>query len=66
MANLFEKTNFGSIELANRIVMAPLTRMRSSQPGNVPNALMATYYAPRATAGLIVSEATQVSQQGQG
>lgn len=66
MANLFEKTNFGSIELANRIVMAPLTRMRSSQPGNVPNALMATYYRQRATAGLIVSEATQISQQGQG
>jgi N-ethylmaleimide reductase len=66
MANLFEKTNFGSIELANRIVMAPLTRMRSSQPGNVPNALMATYYSQRATAGLIISEASQVSQQGQG
>lgn len=66
MANLFEKTSFGSIELANRIVMAPLTRMRSSQPGNVPNALMAKYYAQRASAGLIISEATQVSQQGQG
>jgi N-ethylmaleimide reductase len=66
MTNLFEKTNFGSIELANRIVMAPLTRMRSSQPGNVPNALMATYYAQRASAGLIISEASQISQQGQG
>jgi N-ethylmaleimide reductase len=66
MANLFEKISFGSIELANRLVMAPLTRMRSSQPGNVPNALMATYYAQRATAGLIISEASQVSQQGQG
>lgn len=66
MANLFEKTNFGSIELNNRLVMAPLTRMRSSQPGNVPNALMATYYAQRASAGLIISEASQVSQQGQG
>ena len=66
MANLFEKTKFGPIELANRIVMAPLTRMRSSQPGNVPNTLMATYYAQRATAGLIISEATQISQQGQG
>jgi N-ethylmaleimide reductase len=48
------------------MVMAPLTRMRSSQPGNVPNALMATYYAQRASAGLIISEASQVSQQGQG
>lgn len=66
MPTLFEKISFGSIPLANRIVMAPLTRMRSSQPGNVPNSLMATYYAQRATAGLIVSEATQVSQQGQG
>ena len=66
MPNLFEKTSFGSIELANRIVMAPLTRMRSSQPGNVPNALMATYYAQRASAGLIISEASQISQQGQG
>lgn len=66
MSHLFEKISFGSIELKNRLVMAPLTRMRSSQPGNVPNALMATYYSQRATAGLIVSEATQVSQQGQG
>jgi len=66
MSNLFEKTSFGSIELANRIVMAPLTRMRSSQPGNVPNALMATYYAQRASGGLIISEASQISQQGQG
>jgi N-ethylmaleimide reductase len=66
MPNLFEKTSFGSIELANRIVMAPLTRMRSSQPGNVPNALMTKYYAQRASAGLIISEASQISQQGQG
>lgn len=66
MSNLFESTNFGSIELSNRIVMAPLTRMRSSQPGNVPNSLMAKYYAQRASAGLIISEATQISQQGQG
>ena len=66
MPHLFEKISFGSIQLSNRLVMAPLTRMRSSQPGNIPNALMATYYAQRATAGLIVSEATQVSQQGQG
>ena len=66
MPHLFEKVTFGSIALANRMVMAPLTRMRSSQPGNVPNALMATYYAQRASAGLIISEASQVSQQGQG
>lgn len=66
MPTLFDKTNFGSIELANRVVMAPLTRMRSSQPGDVPNALMAKYYAQRASAGLIISEASQISQQGQG
>ena len=66
MSHLFEKVTFGSIVLANRIVMAPLTRMRSSQPGNIPNTLMATYYAQRASAGLIISEASQVSQQGQG
>jgi len=46
--------------------MAPLTRMRSKQPGNIPHELNALYYAQRASAGLIISEATQVSQQGQG
>ena len=46
--------------------MAPLTRMRAGQPGNIPQELNATYYAQRATAGLILSEATQISQQGQG
>ncbi len=54
------------IALKNRFVMAPMTRSRASQPGNVPNSLMATYYAQRASAGLIISEATQVSLQGQG
>ena len=52
--------------LKNRIIMAPLTRNRAAQPGNVPQELNATYYAQRATAGFILSEATQVSQQGQG
>lgn len=66
MPNLFERVSFGALELSNRIVMAPLTRMRSSQPGNVPNELNATYYAQRASAGLIISEATQVSPRGQG
>ena len=46
--------------------MAPMTRSRSTQPGDVPNALMAEYYAQRASAGLIVSEATQISPQGKG
>ncbi|MDH0865576.1 alkene reductase [Mitsuaria sp. GD03876] len=66
MTDLFSPLTLGPLTLPNRIVMAPMTRARSSQPGNVPNALMAAYYAQRASAGLIVSEATQVSPQGQG
>lgn len=63
---LFAPLGLGALNLANRIVMAPMTRCRSSQPGDIPNAMMALYYAQRAGAGLIVSEATQISQQGQG
>ena len=63
---LFDPVQLGSMQLANRIVMAPMTRARSSQPGDIPNAMMAEYYAQRASAGLIVSEATQISRQGQG
>lgn len=63
---LFQPVNLGALDLPNRLVMAPMTRARSSQPGNLPNAMMAAYYAQRASAGLIVSEATQVSPQGQG
>jgi N-ethylmaleimide reductase len=63
--NLFSPYQLGKLELPNRIVMAPLTRNRASQ-GNVPHQLNATYYAQRASAGLIISEATQVSPQGQG
>lgn len=63
---LFRPLDLGPLALPNRIVMAPMTRSRSSQPGDVPNGLMAGYYAQRASAGLIVSEATQVSRQGQG
>jgi N-ethylmaleimide reductase len=55
----------GDLELGNRMVMAPMTRSRAVD-GNLPNPISATYYAQRASAGLIVSEATQVSQQGQG
>ena len=66
MASLFDRFTLGEVTLQNRIIMAPLTRMRSKQPGNVPYALNAEYYAQRATAGLIISEATQISQQGQG
>jgi N-ethylmaleimide reductase len=55
----------GHIDLANRLVMAPMTRSRAVA-GNVPNPLAATYYAQRASAGLIVSEGTQISPQGVG
>lgn len=63
---LFRPLDIAGIEVPNRVVMAPMTRSRSGQPGDVPTAMMATYYAQRASAGLIVSEATQVSRQGQG
>jgi N-ethylmaleimide reductase len=66
MPNLLDSLSIGDLTLANRIIMAPLTRMRSQQPGNIPHALNAEYYAQRAGAGLIISEATQISQQGQG
>ena len=68
MPTLFTPLRVGDIDVATRIVMAPLTRNRA--PGGLPNALMAQYYAQRADpstgAGLIVSEATQVCPEGQG
>src|SRR6185503_2766884 len=63
---LFEPLQLGPYRLRNRVTMAPLTRSRARQPGNVPTPLNACYYSQRASAGLIISEATQVSQQGQG
>ena len=63
---LFCPLRLGHFQLANRIVMPPMTRSRASQPGDVANALMAEYYAQRASAGLIVSEGTQVSPLGKG
>jgi N-ethylmaleimide reductase len=65
MPTLFDPIRFGHIACANRIVMAPLTRNRAG-PGQVPTALMARYYEQRASAGLIITEATQVSPMGQG
>ena len=64
MTSLFEPTHAGDITLANRIAMAPLTRNRA--PDAIPTELTATYYAQRATAGLIISEATAISPEGQG
>jgi N-ethylmaleimide reductase len=63
---LFEHTALGPLTLSSRMVMAPMTRSRATQPGDVPNALNAQYYAQRASAGLIVTEATQISPQGKG
>src|SRR5258708_11731253 len=63
---LFEPYKLGPLTLPNRFVMAPLTRNRAIPPGLVPNPLAIEYYGQRATAGLLVTEATQVSQQGQG
>src|ERR1700733_9577230 len=62
---LFTPLRLGAIELPNRIVMAPLTRMRAGA-NNVPTALNAEYYAQRSSAGLIISEGTAVSTQAQG
>ena len=64
--DLFSPLSLGDLELPNRIIMAPLTRNRAAMPGNVPQAMNVTYYAQRATAGLIISEATQVSAEGIG
>jgi N-ethylmaleimide reductase len=63
---LFEPYQLGPITLPNRAVMAPLTRNRAVPPGMVPSPLAADYYAQRASAGLLITEASQVSQQGQG
>ncbi len=62
---LFDPYTLGATTLANRVVMAPLTRNRAGA-GLVPSAFAAEYYAQRASAGLIIAEATQVSQQAQG
>jgi 2,4-dienoyl-CoA reductase-like NADH-dependent reductase (Old Yellow Enzyme family) len=64
-SKLFEPYRLGRLEFSNRIVMAPLTRNRAAL-GNVPSSLSAAYYAQRASAGLIISEATQVAPEGQG
>jgi N-ethylmaleimide reductase len=66
MSKLFDPIKIGDLELPNRVIMAPLTRSRAVGGGRVPNALMAEYYVQRASAGLILSEATAVSAQGVG
>lgn len=64
MSSLFDPIQAGDLRLPNRIAMAPLTRNRA--PGAVPTGLMATYYSQRASAGLLISEGTAISHQGQG
>jgi len=65
MPTLFDPITLGAIHSPNRILMAPLTRGRAS-PGSVPNDLMKLYYTQRASAGLIITEATGISQEGLG
>ena len=62
--NLFEPTTLQSLQLSNRVVMAPMTRCRAI--GNVPNGLMAEYYGQRASAGLIITEGVSPSPNGLG
>ena len=66
MTTLFDPIKIGALELPNRIIMAPLTRARAIGEGRVPNDLMAEYYVQRASAGLILSEATSVTPMGVG
>ncbi len=63
---LFQPLALGGLELPNRVVMAPLTRNRAISPNTVPSPLAPLYYRQRASAGLVITEASQISQQGQG
>ena len=63
---LLTSVRMGSLELRNRIAMAPLTRMRANNPGRTPTALHADYYAQRASAGLIIGECTEISPDAYG
>ncbi len=63
---LLENYRLSDITLKNRVVMAPLTRSRADNPGKVPNDLMVEYYAQRASAGLIISEGSQISERAVG
>jgi N-ethylmaleimide reductase len=66
MPDLFNPLRLGAIELANRVVMSPLTRNRASHPGNVPNDLMVEYYRQRASVGLIITEGAPICPEGHG
>lgn len=64
--HLLSPVSLGDLSLPNRVIMAPLTRNRAAMPGNVPQSMNVIYYAQRASAGLIIAEATQVSPEGVG
>jgi N-ethylmaleimide reductase len=67
MTSLFEPAQFGALALAHRVVMAPLTRLRSAQPGDIPTALNAEYYGQRASqGGLLITEATDIADDARG
>lgn len=63
---LFSPLQVGALSLPNRVFMAPLTRLRSIEPGDIPTPLMGEYYSQRISAGLIITEATQISFQAKG
>lgn len=63
---LFSPLRIGDLALPNRVLMSPMTRSRGRQPGDVPTELNARYYAQRASAGMIITEGTQISREGQG
>lgn len=66
MPTLFDPLSLGAVQMPNRVLMAPLTRMRATAPGDVPNDLMRDYYVQRASAGLLISEGTQITPEGKG
>ncbi|NNM81640.1 MAG: alkene reductase [Burkholderiales bacterium] len=66
MEKLFQPAKLGSTQLSSRVVMAPLTRSRANHESDAPTEMNARYYAQRASAGLIISEASQISPQGKG
>ncbi len=66
VASLFDDLTIGAVRAPHRVLMAPLTRMRAPAPDHLPNDLMREYYAQRASAGLLISEGTQISPEGQG
>src|SRR5690606_15619933 len=65
-SRLLEPLSLGAVKTRNRVFMAPLTRMRAEQPGDLVGDLHVEYYRQRAGAGLLISEGTQVSPEGKG